>query len=365
MAAIEKRHTSSGDRYDVRYRDPTGRLRRKTFRRLGDARTYARETEADVLRGDWTDPQSGKVTFAEWWDRWWPTTVNLRPSSRARDESYARNHLLPQFGPMRLASIDHTAVSAWVADLTHAGRAPATVVKAAQILGKTLDAAVDASMIRSNPTRRVKLPRIERHEMRFLDPEQVARLAFAIDERYAAMVLVGAYCGLRLGELSALRRERIDLLHRRVEVAETVTEVNGHHHVGPPKTRAGHRTVPIPRPVSEVLATHLDRSSGPLVFSAPNGGFIRPSLFRRRFWVPATAGADLAGVRVHDLRHTAVALWIAAGASPNAIAARAGHTSVVTVLDRYGHLLPGDDRADDALDAMASAVPTQAILRLA
>ena len=64
--------------------------------------------------------------------------------------------------------------------------------------------------------------------------------------------------------------------------------------------------------------------------------------------------ADLAPLRPHDLRHTAVALWIAAGASPNEIAARAGHASVVTVLDRYGHLLPEHQgRVTDLLDEMA------------
>ena len=55
--------------------------------------------------------------------------------------------------------------------------------------------------------------------------------------------------------------------------------------------------------------------------------------------------ANLAGLRIHDLRHTAVALWIAAGASPKEVAARAGHTSVSFVLDRYGHLFPEADTA--------------------
>jgi hypothetical protein len=56
----------------------------------------------------------------------------------------------------------------------------------------------------------------------------------------------------------------------------------------------------------------------------------------------------------YDLRHTAVALWIAAGATPKEIATRAGHSSVVTVLDRYGHLLPGsEERVNEALDALA------------
>jgi integrase len=65
-------------------------------------------------------------------------------------------------------------------------------------------------------------------------------------------------------------------------------------------------------------------------------------------------GRSLPGLRIHDLRHTAVALWIAAGASPKEVAARAGHTSVSFVLDRYGHLFPESDAAlrDHRLDLL-------------
>ena len=105
-----------------------------------------------------------------------------------------------------------------------------------------------------------------------------------------------------------------------------------------------------------------------LVFPAPKGGYLRASLFRRRTWHPAVARAGLAPLRPHDLRRTAVALWIAVGASPKEVAARAGHTSVVTVLDRYGHLLPGsEERVTDALEAIAQAAkatPTAAVVGL-
>ncbi len=68
------------------------------------------------------------------------------------------------------------------------------------------------------------------------------------------------------------------------------------------------------------------------------------------------SGRRVAPLRVHDLRHTAVALWIAAGATTREIANRAGHTSVSVVLDRYGHLLPGaGTKVNDALDRMAEA----------
>lgn len=362
MASIHKRETANGTRYDVRYRDPSGKPRKLTRRTLAEARTLSRTVETDKMRGDWTDPAKGKTTYADWWDRWWPTTVNLRPSSRARDESYARNHLLPRFGPYPLAAIDHAMVATWIAELTATGLAPATVVKAGQILGKSLTAAVHAGMIPRNPTDHVKLPRVERREMRFLTPSEVVTLADAIDPRYRAFVLTGAYCGLRFGELAALTPQRVDLLHRRVEVLETVAEVNGHHTVGPPKTAAGRRSVPMPRVVVDALEADPATLAGDLVFAAPEGGYLRASLFRRRFWVPATERAGLAGLRIHDLRHTAVALWIAVGASPNAVAARAGHSSVVTVLDRYGHLLPGhEDKVNDALDVMADQASAEPV----
>ena len=93
-----------------------------------------------------------------------------------------------------------------------------------------------------------------------------------------------------------------------------------------------------------------------MVFPAPEGGPLRLSLWRRRTWAPAVEKAGVAPLRIHDMRHTAVALWIAAGASPNEIASRAGHTSVSVVLDRYGHLLPGsEDKVNDALDALVRA----------
>jgi len=128
-------------------------------------------------------------------------------------------------------------------------------------------------------------------------------------------------------------------------VAEIVVEVGGVLHIGPPKTRASRRTVGLPRFVAEELADHLADPADPadpeaFVFTAPQGGPLRVTGFRARVWRPATRAAGLDGLRIHDLRHTAVALWIAAGANPKEVAARAGHASVSFTLDRYGHRAP-------------------------
>jgi integrase len=344
----------------ARYRTPDNKSRSKTFDRKVDAERFLTSVEHSKLSGAYVDPSAGRKTFGEWWAACEAATVALRPSTRARDESYGRQYLLPHFGATPLGRIDHLNVKTWIAKLSASGLAPATVVKAAQLLSRTLRSAVDAGLIPANPADRVSLPKIEREEMRFLTPAQVAALADEIDPRYRAFVLLGAYAGLRVGELGALRRSRVDLMRGRVDVAETLVEVKGHHHLGPPKTRAGRRSVPLPRSIVTGIEESI-RTLGPddFVFPAPEGGLLRASLFRTRIWHPAVERAGLTPLRCHDLRHTAVALWIAAGASPKEVAARAGHSSVVTVLDRYGHLLPGsEERVTDALDAMALAVPS-------
>jgi integrase len=162
------------------------------------------------------------------------------------------------------------------------------------------------------------------------------------------------------------RRSRVDLLRGTVSVAEILTEVAGRLYFGPPKTRASRRTVSLPRVVTRELDAHLAGGGDPddHVFTAPQGGTLRIVAFRNRIWRPATEAAGLTGLRIHDLRHTAVALWIAAGASPKEVAVRAGHTSVSFTLDRYGHLYPeADTRLRDRLDTLhASARPPEGVV---
>jgi integrase len=315
------------------------------------------------------DPALGRVLFRDWLGEWWATTTNLRPSTRERDESLLRRLALPWFGDAPLAAISQRDVRAWVAELNAGPLAPATVQKAYQLLGKVMGAAVDAGMLAQSPCRRVPLPKLEREEMRFLTPAEVATLADAIQPRYRALVLVGAYGGLRIGELAGLRRSRVDLLRGTVAVAEIVVEVRGVLHIGQPKTRASRRTVGLPRFVAEELAAHLVRAeSEAFVFTAPEGGPLRVHGFRARVWRPATRAAGLDGLRIHDLRHTAVALWIAAGANPKEVSTRAGHSSVSFTLDRYGHLYPEADSAlRDRLDALyggAQPAPASPVVRL-
>jgi integrase len=96
-----------------------------------------------------------------------------------------------------------------------------------------------------------------------------------------------------------------------------------------------------------------------LVFMGRKGAPLRRAGFRRSYWQPATQKAELEGLKVHELRHTFVALWVAAGVNPKEVSIRAGHSSVAFTLDRYGHLYEdaGDD-VPDRLDALLGARAT-------
>ena len=159
--------------------------------------------------------------------------------------------------------------------------------------------------------------------------------------------------------IAGLRRRRVDLLRRRLDVVEVLGEVGGQVYTGPPKTRAGRRSVSLPRSIAAELAEHMSiytpAGADALVFGGAHGGPLRRNAFRRRVWQPAVAAAGLDPLRVHDLRHTAVALWIESAANLAEIARRAGHTSPAFTISRYGHLFPdADERLADRLDVLAA-----------
>src|SRR5205823_3275981 len=145
------RRTKAGDwRWDVRYR-VGGRAVTRTFKSRYAGTAYRRQIEHDELRGVGYDPRGGKITLDEWWGIWWPSTMHLRASTRARDEAYYRSRIKPTFSDVQLVRIDRATLRSWIAELRAAGLAPATVVKAAQILSKTLRAAVDDGRLGRNP----------------------------------------------------------------------------------------------------------------------------------------------------------------------------------------------------------------------
>ena len=350
------RHRAGRPRpWQARLRGPDGRERTASFRLKRDAERWVREQRATLDRGVWVDPVLGRVTVAEWSKRWMATTVHLKEKTAEGYESLLRVHVLPEFGDRELAGVDRVAVRQWVAEMESSGLSPSRIRQARQVLGAVLGAAVDAGYLGRNPAKGVKVPRDHRREMLFLNAGQVEDLAAAAGE-WSTLIYLLAYGGLRWGESVALRRARCDLLRSRLHIAESASEVGGRLIFGSTKTYDD-RTIIVPGFLRSLLAERLASQTEPedsaLVFTTALGTPLRHSNFYKRVWRPAKSGAGVPdGLRIHDLRHTCAALLIAQGASPKAIQAHLGHSSIQVTFDRYGHLFPEDlEDLADRLDA--------------
>ena len=341
MASGWIEHDEAG--YKAVVRMANGRRRAKRFPKRAAAKAWLSEMQTAVDRGTFVDPRLGKVRFGDWAKEFRASDGHsLRPTTLDQNARTYRNHILPAFEKAELGKITQTAVQRWVNDLVSAGLAPSTVQKYYQTLGKAFTGAVDAGLLARSPCRGIKRPQLEHFEMRFLTTAQVSKLAKKIDGRYRALVFVAAYGGLRIGELAGLRRARF--ADGVLDIREQAVEVGGHVHFGPPKTKAGRRRVPLPDPVVAILEEHIKEyvpdEPDAFIFGGVEGHVLRAATWRRRVLNPAATAAKLGVVSPHDLRHTAVAIWIAAGIPVKEIADRAGHGSVAVVLDRYGHLFP-------------------------
>jgi integrase len=224
-----------------------------------------------------------------------------------------------------------------------------------QLIGAVLKFAVRSKYLPANPAEGIDLPRLPETEQRYLTHEQLQRVAVA-SGRLRTLVLVLGYCGLRLGEATALRVADVDVSARRIRVRRSVTPVRKRGLVeGPTKTHAS-RSVPVPVFVTRLLKTEMaGRAADALVFeSARGGGYLTPAQVRYRFSKATGAVDGCAGTRVQDLRHTCASLAIASGANIKVVQRLLGHKTATLTLDRYGHLYPDDLTAvADALDAAA------------
>jgi len=355
MASITRRPNGQ---WRPRYRDPAGREHARHFDRKVDAIRWLDSVTAAIETGTYVDPKAGNCALGEYAETWLSRQVQLKPSTRSRYTAIVRRHIVPAFGSVPLAKLERSAVAAWVLDLVDAGLAAPTVRHAHRILHMILNTAVDDGRLVRNPASRVKLPRDRRREKRFLSHAEVAALADAAGPD-RLIILVLAYCGLRFGELAALRVRNVDPLRRRLFIEESVTEVDGAMIFGTPKSHQC-RSVPVSRSLIDALAEAcVGKSRADLVFTAPRGGVLMLRNWRRRVFDPALAAAGLGELTPHELRHTAASLAVAAGANVKAVQRMLGHASAAMTLDVYSGLFDDDlDSVADRLDAAAQTAQT-------
>jgi integrase len=187
---------------------------------------------------------------------------------------------------------------------------------------------------------------VQTAEKRFLGHAQVDALAHGAGD-YRVAVLLLSYCGLRWGELAALRVSRVDLLRHRLSVAEAVSEVRGALTRGTPKSHQA-RSAPISGLLVLDLAVAMaGKAPDALIFASTRAAVLQNLSFRRDVFDPAATAARLDGLTPHEVRHTAASLAVSAGANVKAVQRLLGHASAAMTLDVYSGLF------DDDLDGVA------------
>jgi len=350
-----------GSRWRARWVDADGDEQEKLFRTKVEATKFLAEVTSSIVTGTYVAPGAGNVTVAVLKDQWVTTFGHLKATTKATRETTWNAHVRDRWGTTPVNEIQTSAVRSWVQQMTDAGTKPATIENALGVLRGICALAVEDRRLARNPVSGVKAPRREHVARAYLTHGQVAQLADTIDGRYEVVVLMLAYTGLRFGELAALRVQDFDMLRRRVNVRQSVTEV-GKIVWSSPKNHE-RRSVPFPRFLADPLAAVMvGKGRDDLVFTAAQGGVLRLNTWRRREFGPAVEDlrpvdddgkqlGDFPTVTPHDLRHTAASLAISAGANVKAVQTMLGHKSAALTLDTYADLFPDDlERVADALD---------------
>lgn len=345
MASVEKR----GSGYRVRFRDPAGANRSRTFRRKADADRFARETEVDKDRGAWLDPRKAEISLAEWVATFLSLARTLSPTTQQTYRRDLDRYVLPRFGNYRLGRIPPEQIEQWLNDELADGLAASSVHRHYRTLRRVLQTAVEKDRLLANPCDRVRPPKVGKREMEVLSWDRAIALAEAHSERFRTLIYLAVDSGMRWSELVGLRRKSVDVARRKVRVVEQLVQLDDRSWVRrPPKTSAGVRSVTISGAVGEMLADHLAQfvtdEPDALVFTNAAGNPLSHSSFLTHHFKPAQRRAGIS-CRFHDLRHTSVALAIAEGAHSKTIQARMGHSSITVTLDRYGHIFPELDES--------------------
>ncbi len=329
-----------------------------TFSTKADAHAWLTVRQSELLKGDWIDPDLGRVALDDFATRW-ISEHRLSPRTRDLYEGLHRLHIRPFLGPAQLGALTTERVRAWRAELLTSGRSEGTVAKAYRLLRAVLNTAVDDGRITRNPCRIKGADTSHTAERPVASVVQVFALAEAVGPQYRAFVITAALTSLRWGELIALRRRDVDLEAGVAFVHRSLIERKGGLQAGPPKNNRV-RMVTLPDVLASELRSHLllvPAGEEALLFTGERGATPRRGNWRANVgWRDAVRAAGLPeGFHFHDLRHTGNHLVAQSGASTRELMHRMGHSTMRAALI-YQHATESRSRdLADRLDALVKA----------
>ena len=280
-------------------------------------------------------------------EKWEPLVLTtIKPSTARYYRFQLYRYLLPTFGPLRLRDLDRESLQAFVAGKKQQGYSSSTLHGLRTTLSKVLQQAVEWGYLEENTARGLRIgERIPKKAPVFLHPRQALLLIESLPEPCRTLTLVAVLTGLRIGEIAALRWDRVDFLRGTLLVKETYSEEDG---FGTPKTRSSVREVPMSEPVRAALlalrARGLSTEPHGLVFTSRAGTPISPKNVAHRILRPTCVRLGLRSIGWHALRHTH-ATWLSeSGATIRAAQDILGQSDLETTLRVYTHAVPDSKR---------------------
>lgn len=338
-----------GAKYRAVFRSPSGTRETATFATEAEAALWLAAKRVDVARGVWQPPRPPVPTLGEYGIQWVRERRNtrgepLKPRTREGYERLLATTLEPLSG-LPLDEIRPPVVRAWYASLDST---PTHQANSYLLLTAIMHTAVQDELVTRNPCMiRGGGSKRRATSTDVLTPSQVEELAAAMPERYRALVLISAWCGLRSGEAFALRRSDVSPGAARLTVVEAVTYTRGEKHVLEPKSEAGSRTIAVPPHIRQRILEHLRRWTGEeldaLVFTSSRGSMLRQSTLAKSFY-RARGEIGRPDLRWHDLRHTGATLTVETGASLPETMVRLGQSTPAAAM-RYIHARQSRDEA--------------------
>ncbi len=333
-------------KFQASFAGPNGRRQNapNTFVTKTDANRWLAKAEADLSRGTWLNDELGNQAFGIYARSWLRNNTKIGPRYRETCTRNLRLHMTA-LEAISLRAMTPPVIREWYAAAMRGKGGRTSIQQSYRFLHAVLATAVRDGAIPINPANIPGGGTDRAKERPVASVAQVVALIEAISPRYRAAVLLGAWCGLRRGEIIALRPGDIDLVAGTVMVRTNRVELLESRQAfdAPPKTDAGNRTVSVPPHVLPILIVHMAEWSGSdRVFIGRDGQPMRGDAVRQAF-VRARRKVDMpAGFRFHDLRHTGQTLAASAGATLKDLMKRLGHSSPAAA-QRYLHAVDGRD----------------------
>ncbi|MDP9236359.1 MAG: site-specific integrase [Chloroflexota bacterium] len=345
-----------------------GRGKRKHF--LGKSRPEVSRKLIAALkaRDDGLPTVTERQSVAQFLKSWLEA---VRPSIRertcARYEQYVRLHAVPDLGKIPLTRLTPQHLQRLYSDRLNAGLSATTVHHLHAMLHSALDQAVRWTLVPRNVADLVDPPRMCRHDISTLGPEQAhVLLDAAAGDRLEALYVLALTTGMREGEILGLKWRDVDFAGRAVEVRGSLQRVPSGLVLAEPKTDRSRRHIGLTETALVALRQHRAlqaterlrlgaawRNELDFVFVDETGSPIEATRFLRTSFKPLLKAAGLPKIRFHDLRHSAATLLLGRGIHPKIVSEMLGHSQIAITLDLYSHVTPTMQReATDAMDAI-------------